>query len=255
METPQQAETFFFAPTAVAYLAACCGWMLADVLLRGRWRRSPLETNRPYLDLGLALVAAAAVFAIGSAYRAKWLLPTGSDWRGELNWQINNLIIYSPIAVVLLLRRQGPRTVFISADRLADKLAAGVLLGVMAVVAYLALRGELSDATNVLSQAVQPSNLANFLPVFLEGVVLAFLFVRLKWAFGLTTALLLPALLFAVAHVPRQIESERTLLEIGAFLLFNTGLTAAILFTVQRSQDIVWIGIVHYLMDVAIEAF
>jgi hypothetical protein len=255
METPQQAEASFFGPTAAAYLAACVGWLIVAALLRKRWPRNPLETTRPYLDFVLCLAAAGGIFALGSAYRAGWLLPTGDGWQGKLNWTIDNLIIYSPIAIVLLLRRQGPATIFLSTDGLPYKLGSGLVLGVGAVLVYLAARGELDRATSVLTKSIDADNLVNFLPVFLEGVVLAFLFVRLRWAFGLTVALLLPAALFALAHVPRQIEGERTLYEMAAFFVFNTGLVSAILFTVQRSQDIIWMGIVHYLMDIAIEAF
>jgi len=45
------------------------------------------------------------------------------------------------------------------------------------------------------------------------------------------------------------------LLKIAAFFLLNTLLPTAVLYVVQRSADCIWIGIVHYLMDVAIDAF
>lgn len=89
----------------------------------------------------------------------------------------------------------------------------------------------------------------------MEGVVVAFLFVRIRWTLGLWPAILIPAVLFAVGHVPRQIAAEQSAGTMIAFFVFNTCLPAAILYVVARSRDIIWIGIVHYVMDIAIKAF
>jgi hypothetical protein len=120
---------------------------------------------------------------------------------------------------------------------------------------YLALRGEISQFRAVLIEVATISSLGNFVPVFLEGVAVAFGFVRLRWAFGLPVALIVPGLFFALAHVPREINEGRSILVIAAFFVFNSALLPAILYTVDRSRDVVWIGIVHYLMDVATRAF
>jgi hypothetical protein len=81
---------------------------------------------------------------------------------------------------------------------------------------------------------------------------MAFAFVRLRWVIGTAAAIAIPSLLFAAAHVPGQVEAGRDVVHIAVFFAFNTALPAAILWTVQRSRDVVWIGLVHYLMDIAI---
>jgi hypothetical protein len=255
MQDPQSATWHFLAPVAVAYLAACGGWLCYD-RMRGltRGQRPRDESNRPWLDFALAIAAAAGIFALGEVYRRGWLLPTGNDWRGRLGWTVDNLIIFSPIAAVLVLRRQGVDTLFLSAYRLPEKIVLGVVLGVASLSTYSAMRGEIDQIGPRLAASVEPEKLVDFLPVFLEGVALAFGFVRFRWLVGTAAALVVPAMLFAAAHVPGQVANDRTLVYMAVFFAFNSTLAAAILWTVARSRDVVWIGIVHYLMDVAIEA-
>ena len=106
----------------------------------------------------------------------------------------------------------------------------------------------------VLRRAIEPGRLVDFVPIFLEGVAVAFLFVRIKWALGILPAILIPAGLFALAHIPGQLANGLNAAEIMAFFIVNGGLAGAILYFVHRSADIIWIGLVHYIMDIAIEA-
>lgn len=255
MEDPQSASAFFFVPVAVAYALACGGWLWYDKL-RGLRALEPTldQSNRPVLDFALALAAAGAILALGSAFRRDWLLPGGDSSLGRLFWIVDNAIIYSPMAIVLVARRQGLSSLFLSRSRLAEKSLLGLGLGVVAVGIYLAMRGELAQFAACLSAAVAVDKLVNFPAIFLEGVAVAFGFVRLRWLVGNVWALLIPCALFAAAHIPSAMENQRTLFEIAAFFVFNTSLAAAIFWTVQRSRDVVWIGLVHYLMDIAIRA-
>jgi len=117
------------------------------------------------------------------------------------------------------------------------------------------LRGELGRFGAVLVGIVDKDNATNFLPVTLEGVALAFLFVRIRWVFGPAVALLVPSVLFAAAHLPRQFADGLGPAEIVAFFALNTLLPAAILAIVVHSRDVIWLGIVHYIMDIAIRVF
>ncbi len=107
----------------------------------------------------------------------------------------------------------------------------------------------------MLIESVRTENLRNFLPVFLEGVAIAMMYVRMRWAFGQWPALLGPGMLFAAAHIPRQIESGLGPPEMIAYFAVTAGIAFAVLYTLERSRDVIWIGIVHYVMDVAIGAF
>ena len=256
MQDPQSATAYFLLPVAAAYLTACALWLAYDRRFQLRQSEPPLgESNHPYWDLLLTVVAAAAIFMLGAVYRAGWLLPSGDTAAGRIDWLVDNVIIYSPIAAVQAIRRQSSRTMFLSMTRLPEKILLGLALGLIAIVVYSALRGELREVPGYLASTVDVEKLAVFIPVFLEGVVLAFAFVRLRWAVGVTAAIAIPSILFAAAHVPGAIEAERGLSYIAIFFAFNTVLSAAILWTVGRSRDVVWIGLAHYLMDIAIRAF
>ncbi len=255
-DSVQEASLRFFLPVVIAYLLACGGWIIL-----ARWRvvsfpRDPVPTcDRPWLELALGGLAAVGIFAVGLAYRLGFLLPSGSGWLHHVSWTLNNVIIYSPLFILLAVRKQTMETVFLSTTDLGRKAAAGVILAIAATTAFLALRGELADLPGVLRGVIEPDNATNFLPVFLEGLALAFLFVRVRWALGVWPAILIPSVLFAVAHVPRQLAGGESTGTMIAFFILNTLLPATILYVIVVSRDIIWIGIVHYVMDIAIRAF
>lgn len=256
-ESVQEVSLYFFLPLIAAYLVACGGWWLIT-----RWRPetwpppAEIETDRPYLDVGLTLLTVVLILLLGQAWRAGLRVPRGEVvWLNHLAWMLDNLIIFSPLFIVLALRRQRLQTVYLSGKALHKKLAFGIGLGTGSVLLFLLLRGELERAPEIFGGVLNPDQFVNFFPVFLEGVALAFAFVRIRWAFGLWPALLIPALLFALAHVPNSLAADRSLLYIITFFIVNTSLVVGILYVVQRAQDIIWLGLVHYLMDIAIEAF
>jgi len=255
MHDPRTATTFVLGPVVVAYLLACGGWLAYDRFAGLRCSEPPApRSERPRLDLLLALAAAAGILALGAVYRQGGLLPTGSGWIGRGAWMVDNLIIFSPIAAVLLLRRQGLDTLFLSATRLPEKIGLGLGLGVISLALYSAMRGETDLIASRLASALDADKLVNFLPVFLEGVAVAFAFVRFRWLVGTLVATLVPAVVFAAAHVPGQLADERALAYMAVFFVFNSVLTGTVFLTIARSRDVVWIGLVHYLLDVAIEA-
>ncbi len=252
----QAANWSFFLPLIAAYLAASAGWLLvARIKPFFAVAAKVPDFQKNFKDLGFAILAIIGIFLLGQAYRMELLLPTsGESWFYRAFWIIDNLIIYSPIFIVLLLRKHPLSTVFLSPTGLWKKLITGAGLGVLSVIVFLLLRGELARIPDIAAGAVEAERLVSFVPVFLEGVAVAFLFVRLKWAFGLVTALVVPPVLFALAHVPGQIATGMSVMGMISFFFVNSGLVAAILYVVQRSRDVIWIGLVHYLMDIAIEA-
>jgi hypothetical protein len=256
MDSVQESSGLFFLPLAVAYLSACGGWFLLNRFRPSLWVSPRLgKQSRDYKDLGLALLAVIGILLLGQVYRMGFLLPTkGESWIFRITWIIDNLIIYSPIFVVMWLRKQPLVSIFLSPQGLEKKLGIGLVLGIIAVVLFLLLRDETGRLPEIATKAIEPRRLADFVPVFLEGVAVAFLFVRLRWAFGLLSALLIPALLFALAHVPGQMAAGTSFPEMASFFVVNTGLVAVVLYIVQRSEDVIWIGIVHYLMDIATNA-
>ncbi len=243
-------------PLAAAYLVACGGWLGGYRLTRPWWPSpEPLGTEHKWLDLAMVVVAAASILGLGWVWRQGWLLPEPEGWAGDVLWQFNNLLIYCPIVVILAHRDQSIRTIYLWPAGLPVKLAAGLFLGTLAVVTYVLLRGEIVRLPGIALDTVRIDNVRYVVPVFLEGVALAFAYVRLRWALGRWTARIAPGLLLAAAHIPRQLESGLGTPAMVASFMVTVLIAFVVLFTLERSRDVIWIGVVHYLMDVAIGAF
>jgi hypothetical protein len=156
---------------------------------------------------------------------------------------------------VLIARRQPVSSAWTGASALPRRLLAGLVLGTVAVLVYLAARGQLARLGAIAERAATWRSLAHALPVYLEGVGLAFLYVRLEWALGRAWAAAVPALLFALAHVPRALAAGDPAWSVAAFFAFNAAFVAALLLVLRRYRDVVALGVAHWLMDLAIEAF
>ena len=252
----QQADANFFVPIAAAYASICAGWLLLQRIIPRLRGPDASPSDRPWLDLAMALVAGVAVLAVGQLWWRGLLLPVPSSGAmREVVATLNHLLVYSPVALVLLLRRQGLATVYLGSGFLLGRAAAGLLLGAVGTVVFHAARTEIHLVPSSLMATADADNLRHFVPVFLEGVGVAFLFVRARAALGLWPAMLIPCLLFALGHVPRQLEGGGSALAMTAFFVFNVSLPMLILATIVRSRDVVWIGVAHYVMNVPSGAF
>ena len=69
----------------------------------------------------------------GLAYRFDLLIPTGSGWLHHVSWTLNNVIIYSPIFIVIAVRKQTLETVYLSTTEIGRKIAVGGLLAIFRV--------------------------------------------------------------------------------------------------------------------------
>ncbi|MEM7296657.1 MAG: CPBP family glutamic-type intramembrane protease [Bacteroidota bacterium] len=256
MEEIMQSNSFFILPLTVSYLAICGLWFLLNKY-RKSWQIVFIDTSKkPWVDLILGIVAAVAILAIGQLYSAGYLIPRiDNELLNRLTWPLNNILIFSPIFIVLILRKQNLKTVFISKRDLPIKLTFGLASSFIGIVLFTALRGEWNRIPEILNHAIQAETLSNFPAIFFENMAVAFLFVRLKWVVGIKWAISIPALLFALAHVPGSLAEGDPWSHILTFFFLTGSLTTVILYTAYRSRDIIWLGVVHYFMDVVIKAF
>lgn len=248
--------TFFLAIIA-AYASACAIWLGLYKLSPTWWPVAVIEkpTTR-YKDLVIAFGTCAGIIVMGQLYTAGLLLPESENsYISALLWMVNNLIIFSPIFITLYFRKQSVNTVFLSGKKLGIKLAFGLLASLLGIlVFYLVANGE-NQFGRVFKEALLLENIRNFPAVFLEGVAIAFLFVRLNWSIGKKWAILIPSILFALAHLPRSIGNGTAVPEILAYSAVTFAVTCLILYTSHKSRDVIWLGVIHYLMDIAIGAF
>ena len=240
----------------MAYLSACGLWFLLDRKKLVWSPESIITPAKPWWEMAFGLLACAGILAIGQVYSAGLLIPKSSlSWLNQIIWILNNFIIFSPVFIVLALRRQKLNTVFISARDIFRKLGFGALASTVGIVLFVGIRGEWHRTTEILINSVNGNSLANFPATFFENVALAFLFVRFKWAVGIKWAIIIPSILFAIAHVPGSLAEGDSWSHIMTFFTVTGGLTTVILYTAYRSRDIIWLGLVHYFMDLAIKAF
>ncbi|MEO9871687.1 CPBP family glutamic-type intramembrane protease [Ekhidna sp.] len=257
MEEVMQSNSYFIIPLSLAYLSICGIWFLLNKHHRS-WEIESIETpNRPWLDLMLGLVACIGIMGVGQLYSAGYLIPrTGSFFINKsLIWPLNNVLIFSPLFMLLFVRNHSSKTIFISKEGLLLKLGFGCIASLVGTIIFIGVRGEWNRFSEILLHAVELETLSNFPAIFFENVALAFLFVRLKWAVGIKWAIGIPSFLFALAHVPGSIAEGDPTTHIMTFFFLTGGLTTIILYTAYRSRDIIWLGVVHYIMDVAIKAF
>ena len=95
-----------YQPLVVAYLVGLGGWLLASLWLPEVWPRKPAERiERPWMEVGSALVGAIGIIAMGQLWSRGIRLPEQGAL-GPLLGSINQLLIFAPILLVLVIRHQ-----------------------------------------------------------------------------------------------------------------------------------------------------
>jgi hypothetical protein len=256
IQEAQTATASFFVPVVVGYASAFLGLEGASRFARSVWPAADTARSRsPRLDLGIALLVATAIIGLGSLWTngaLRWHWP--GDW-DHAAYALAQLAIWSPLPLALWLRRQRAASAWTGADHLAPRLAIGLLLGCVAVTFCLAARGELSRWPAIVAKAFTWHSLAHAAPVYLEGVGIAYIYVRLQWVVGTWVAALIPALLFAIAHVPQALAAGESAGSIAMFFGFNVVFVTTLLLALGRYRDVVSLGVVHFCMDLATGAF
>jgi hypothetical protein len=221
-----------YTPLVLAYLAGLGGWLLANRVFPGVWRREPARTfERPWRELGIALVGAVGVLAVGQLWVIGVRLPE-QGVLGPVLGSVNQALIFTWL----------PR------ERATSRLLVGAALAAMAVAAYSLLRDG-TDAPWVLFGRIwQYEHIDEMMQVFLEDLAVAILFVRLAGAIGNRWATGVVACLFAAGHVPALVSQGVSPLELLE-LLRDVGLGVVVILVLQRSRDVLWFWCIHFCLD------
>lgn len=257
MQRIQEVTVLFFGPVTLAYLAACLFILGTQKVFPKIWPGRALpQPEKPYWETALGLAASIAILLIGNFLRLDKFLSVSLEepWKG-LVWMLTNLEVFAPIFLTLYFRKQAVETVYIGKDNILIKVLIGLLIGVISSLLFVLMRSEIRRMPEIMDGSVTWTSLTNFPAVFLEGVAVAFLFVRLQWTFGIRTAILIPSMLFAFSHIPGSLANGSPTVEIISFFFLNISICGFVLFTCYRTKDVITIGIVHYLMDVTIKSF
>lgn len=212
------------------------------------WPRQPAPAfAHPGRELAWALAATAGVLTIGALYAQGWLLPATARHRPALD-AINQLLIYAPFPLLLLLRRHPPETAWLPRRDRLTRIGIGLGLALLALAVYSVARMSLAEWPHLLRHVYDPRHVSYLVQVLLEDISIAILFVRLQGVLGLRWTLLVVAVLFAAAHIPGLLAQKAGLAELS-HLIGDVALGVLGLALLQRLQDVWWFWMVHFALD------
>ncbi|MHC4825420.1 MAG: hypothetical protein ACYTEY_02565 [Planctomycetota bacterium] len=233
----------------ISYGVALLGWLAAARALPKLWPRCDAPTfPHPWVEIGLAMVAGVIVLVLGQLYLREWLLPRAPGLLGGVSDACNQIIIFSPLLLLLALRRHPLRTAWLPLDRVWLRILVGTLLALISILVFTMARPESDHWLAVVGRVYHPQNLSHLVQVFLEDVAIAILFVRFRAAIGLRRTIALVAILFALGHIPSLLADGAGIAELASLLL-DAGLAVVVLSVVQRSADIWWFWSIHFALD------
>jgi len=237
-----------YPPLVVAYLVGLGAWLVASRFVPRVWPLEPVESfERPWKEFGIALVGAMGILAVGQLWSRGIRLPEQGAV-GPAFAAINQVLIFAPILLVLVVRRQSLATAWLPRRRIALRLLVGFVLASLAVTAYSLLRLGADTPWVLLSRIWRYEHVDKMAQVFLEDLTIAILFVRLAGAVGSRWATAIVACMFAAGHIPAMVSQGATWLELGG-LLRDAGLGVAVILILQRSCDVAWFWCIHFCLD------
>jgi hypothetical protein len=138
-----------YAPLVIAYMAGLGGWLVASRVMPQVWSQDPVEGfAHPWKEFGIALVGAVGILAMGQLWIRGIRLPE-QGVLGPVLGAINQVLIFTPILLVIVIRRQSWATAWLPRQRIAMRLLVGLVLATLAVATYSLLRAE-ADAPWVM---------------------------------------------------------------------------------------------------------
>jgi hypothetical protein len=244
-------ETNHYQALVGGYGTAVVAWLVAGRLLPRLWpAKGHPPFTRPWVEIGFLAPALAVIILFGVLYGTGVQLPARGPF-GPMLETLNHLIIFSPLLLLLFLRRHALSTAWLPTDRIAARLGLGAAMAILALAAFSLIRAGADPIWQALPRLARYAYLPHFVQVFLEDAAIAMLFVRLG-ALIRRPWLLAPIVgaLFAAAHAPALLAQGLGPREMG-YLLADFLLAAGIIFVLQRSRDVLWFFPVHFVMDMS----
>ena len=239
------------AAVALGYGAAMAIWMAASRIFPSLWPESPwIRFARPKLELLLALVAAAVVFGFNILYHRGLRLPRSRrEGLRPAVFIANVMIIWSPVALVLLARRQGPATCLFASAGLPYKLAWGLLAAIAATTLYSLVRhGRIEPG--IFAWTFLRRRVWDLFQGAIQYFGFGFFVVRLDQVFGtLPTAVLCGALYGAVKYPMLLRHYKLKTPQATGLVVFSAALAAAGFLSVLFQRDLIVPSLVHSFMD------
>ncbi len=232
-----------------AYFVALAGWWIARRFVRWWPASAAPHLEHPFREFLYALLGGIGVLAIGMLWSRGIRIPEQGTLR-PVAASLNQILIFCPILLVPIIRRQGRDTVWLGGSKVHYRIGMGLVLGAIAIIVYSYLRIGAAPAWVILSRFVAFDQLDRLVQVFLEDLALAILMVRLAAKIGDLWSAVGVAALFAAGHIPALLSSGASIGDLGG-LMVDFGLAVGILYTLTKSRDILWFWPVHFMLDMA----
>jgi hypothetical protein len=207
-------------------------------------RHERVVIGRPWLELTLLALGVAGLIGVGQLYVRGMLLPE----EGEFFQSANQILIFAPAIVVLVLLGSFWRKNFLPLNGAAGGLLLGIGLALAAFTTFVATRHGIGAWPDLGRQIAQPGNISIVVQVLLEDIVIAAVAARLVAATNWIVAIMVVAGLFAAAHIPAMLAEGAQMSELGSLVL-DTGLGVLVVGAIIVSRNVWWFWPVHAVMD------
>lgn len=232
------------------YFGLIAGYAAATAVLWALWfvarplvaAPGPLRFERPWLEVGLVILAVLATIAVGQAYLRDMLLTD----EGPVLQSANQALIFAPILIAVALRPHRIAGGGLPLGMSTVGLPIGLVLAAGALAIYALTRGE--DIGALFHSVVRIDNAPHAAQVLFEDIAIAALLLRLNSALGARWAVVLVAGLFAAAHIPAMLTGGAELIELGTLVL-DTLLGVMVMGAIIATRSIWWLWPVHLAMD------
>jgi uncharacterized membrane protein len=232
---------------AVGYSVACALWWATSRVVP-LWRNPPRPTfTKPWRDVMWVLLGIVGTLALGQLWSAGIKLQAEGAM-GSLAESVNQIVIFAPIMLVPILRKDGWASAWIQPHALLLRVLIGVAFALVALFLFSQLEAGAPSYGDTLRGVFAPSKAHLAVQVLLEDLAIAILFVRLAAAVGERKAIVAVAVLFAAAHIPAMLSQGASASELIG-LVRDFGLGVIVLGTAWRSADIMWLWPVHFALD------
>jgi hypothetical protein len=232
---------------ALGYAVACGLWWATSRFVP-LWKDPVRPTfARPWREVLFVLLGVVGTLLLGQLW-SRGIRLRADGALGTLLEALNQIVIFAPIMLVPLLRRDGWASAWIRWHAFLLRVTIGVAFALVALFLFSQVEAGAPSYGETLRGVFAPSKSHLAVQVLLEDVAIALLFVRLAAALGQRKALFGVALLFAAAHIPAMVAQGASGAELVG-LARDFGLGLVVLGTAWRSADIAWLWPVHYAMD------
>jgi len=242
-------DGYHYVALYASYGTAAVGLFAALRAVPSLWPgRAAATFPHPWREVGWVLLAAVAVLAVGQLYQRGLRLPTRGGL-GPFLEAVNQAVIFSPLFVLLWIRRQGAETVWLPTDRVGWRLLVGVILAMAALAVFSSLRPDMGSWLSLWAFVYRWEHVGLAAQVFFEDVAVAMLMVRvIALMKNRSAAAGIVAGLFAAGHIPAMLGKGASVTELDTLVL-DAVLGFVLLSVIAKSRDIWWFWVVHFSMD------